>query len=249
VRSIDLDAVAAQATLRPLFAAACAHPAMKELSPNDRPREKLLVHGVRALGDNELVALVLGSGCHQRGALAVANELLTARGGLHGLVQAGCADLARVPGIGAARAAQIVAAVELGRRTLVHPPRARLQLQTPQQAAALLMPAFSGRAVEQFGVVLLDTRHRVLRTVVLTVGTLNTAGIEPRDVFREAALGGAAALVVFHNHPSGDPTPSPDDVELTRRLVAAGMLMGIDVVDHIVLGDVRYCSFKEMGQI
>jgi len=222
---------------------------MKELSPSDRPREKLLLHGARALGDNELVALVLGSGCHQRGALAVANELLATRGGVHGLVQAGCDDLSRIAGIGPARAAQIVAAVELGRRTLVQRPRARLQLQTPQQAARLLMPAFSGRAVEQFGVVLLDTRHRVLRTAVLTVGTLNSASIEPRDVFREAAIGGAAALVVFHNHPSGDPTPSADDVEVTRRLVAAGVLMGIDVVDHIILGDVRYCSFKEMGRM
>jgi DNA repair protein RadC len=222
---------------------------MKELSPSDRPREKLVVHGARALGDNELVALVLGSGCHQRGALAVANELLATRGGVHGLVQAACDDLSRIAGIGPARAAQIVAAVELGRRTLLQRPRARLQLQTPEQAARLLMPAFSGRAVEQFGVVLLDTRHRVLRTAVLTVGTLNSASIEPRDVFREAALGGAAALVVFHNHPSGDPTPSADDVEMTRRLVAAGVLMGIDVVDHIILGDVRYCSFKEMGRM
>ena len=222
---------------------------MKELSPDDRPREKLLGHGPRALGDNELVALVLGSGCHQRDALAVANDLLAARGGLHGLVQAGCDDLARVAGIGPARAAQLVAAVELGRRTLVRAPRARAQFQSPKHAAAFLMPAFGGRAVEQFGVVLLDTKHRVLRTAVLTVGTLNTASIEPRDVFREATLGGAAAIVVFHNHPSGDPTPSPDDVEMTRRLVAAGVLMGIDVVDHIVLGDVRYCSFKEMGRL
>jgi len=222
---------------------------MRELSPNDRPREKLRVHGARALGDNELVALVLGSGCHRRDALAVANDLLTARGGLHGLVQAGCEDLARVAGIGPARAAQIVAAIELGRRTLGHSPRARVQLQSPQQAARFLMPAFGGRAVEQFGVVLLDTKHRVLKTAVLTVGTLNSACVEPREVFREATLGGAAALVAFHNHPSGDPTPSPDDVEMTRRLVAAGVLMGIDVVDHIILGDVRYCSFKEMGQI
>jgi DNA repair protein RadC len=222
---------------------------MKELSPNDRPREKLQTHGPRALGDNELVALVLGSGSHQRGALAVANDLLAARGGLHGLVQAGCDDLARVAGIGPARAAQIVAAVELGRRTLVQHPRARWQLQTPQQAAAFLLPACGGRGVEQFGIVLLDTKHRVLRTAVLTVGTLNSAAVEPRDVFREAAAGGAAALVVFHNHPSGDPSPSPDDVELTRRLVAAGVLMGIDVVDHIILGDVRYCSFKEMGHL
>jgi len=222
---------------------------MKELSPDDRPREKLLTHGARALGDNELVAIVLGSGCQRCDALVVANELLAARGGLHGLVQAGCDDLARVTGIGPARAARVVAAVELGRRTLVHSPRARLQLQTPQQAAAFLMPAFGGRGVEQFGVVLLNTKHRVLRTSVLTVGTLNSASVEPRDVFREATLGGAAAVVVFHNHPSGDPSPSPDDVELTRRLVAAGLLMGIDVVDHIILGDVRYCSFKEIGQL
>jgi DNA repair protein RadC len=222
---------------------------MKELSPNDRPREKLLLHGARALGDNELLALVVGSGCHGRSALTVANDLLAARGGLHGLVQADCDDVGRVAGIGPARAAQIVAAVELGRRTLVHGPRARVQLQSPQQAAAFLMPAFGGRRVEQLGVVLLDTKHRVLRTAVLTVGTLNSASIEPRDVFREAAIGGAAALVVFHNHPSGDPSPSPDDVEMTRRLVAAGVLMGIDVVDHIILGDVRYCSFKEMGQL
>lgn len=219
---------------------------MKDLSTNDRPREKLWQHGAQALGDNELVALVLGSGCHGRGALVVANELLAARGGLHGLVQASCGDLARVIGIGRARAAQLVAALELGRRSLTGAPRARLQLKTPHQAAAFLMPAFASRAVEQFGVVLLDTKHRVIRTAIVAVGGLNTAAIEPREVFREATLGGAAAVVVFHNHPSGDPTPSPDDVELTRRLVAAGVLMGIDVVDHIILGDVRYCSLKEM---
>lgn len=222
---------------------------MKTLSPHDRPREKLLEHGPRALGDNELVALVLGSGCRERDVLSVANELLAARGGLHGLVQATCDDLARVAGIGPARAAQLVAALEIGRRTLAHGPKARLQLLEPSHAAAFLMPTFGRRNVEQFGVVLLDSKHRVLRTAILALGTLNTAGIEPREVFREATLGGAAAIVVFHNHPSGDPTPSPDDVDLTRRLVAAGMLMGIDVVDHLILGDVRYCSFKEAGQL
>ncbi len=107
------------------------------------------------------------------------------------------------------------------------------------------MPAFGSRRAEQFGVVLLDTKHRVLRTVVVAIGTLNSTVVQPRDVFREAALGAAAAIVVFHNHPSGDPSPSPDDVELTRRLMAAGTLLGIDVVDHIILGDVRYWSFKE----
>ena len=222
---------------------------MKELSPGDRPREKLARHGVAALGDNELIALVLGSGSRSGGALALANELLALRGGLHGLVRSTCDELARVAGIGSARASQIVAALELGRRTLAQAPSARVQIRSPREAASYLMPAFGSRPVEQFGVVLLDSRHRVIRTAVLAVGTLNTTVVEPRDVFHEAAVGRAAAIVVFHNHPSGDPTASPSDVDLTQRLVAAGVLMGIDVVDHIILGDVRYCSFKEMGRL
>ncbi len=207
----------------------------------------MLRHGVAAVGDNELVALVLGSGCHRIGALAAANELLKALGGLHGVARSTCDELARVAGVGPVKAARVIAAVELGRRTLAHAPAARVPLRTPHDAAAYLLPAFGSRPVEQFGVVLLDTKHRVLRATILAVGTLNATVVEPRDVFREAVLGGAAAVVVFHNHPSGDPTPSPDDAALTRRLTAAGTLMGIDLVDHIILGDTRYCSFKEMG--
>ena len=222
---------------------------MKELAPGDRPREKLMRNGVAALGDNELVALVLGSGSRRAGALALANELLAARGGLHGVCQSTCDELSRVDGVGVAKAAQLLAAVELGRRTLTRGPHARVPLRSPADAAAYLMPTFGSRPVEQFGVVLLDAKHRVLRTTLLAVGTLNATVIEPRDVYREATLGGAFAVVVFHNHPSGDPTPSADDVELTRRLLAAGVLMGIDLVDHVILGDVRYCSFKEMGAL
>jgi DNA repair protein RadC len=222
---------------------------VKDLAPGDRPREKLLRHGTAALGDNELVALILGSGRPRTGALQVANELLTARGGLHGLTRSSADELARVGGIGPAKAAQVLAALELGRRTLAHAPGARVQLRTPRDAAAYLLPAFGSRPVEQFGVVLLDAKHRVIRTTVVTIGTLNTTIVQPRDVFREAMLGAATALVAFHNHPSGDPTPSPEDQDLTRRLVAAGVVMGIDLVDHIVLGDSRYCSFKEMGKL
>ena len=222
---------------------------MKELSPDDRPREKLARLGVAALGDNELVAVVLGSGSGSTDALAIANEVLAASGGLHGLVRSTCDELAQVSGVGRAKAARVLAALELGRRTLTHAPGARIQLRSPRDAAAYLLPSFGSRPVEQFGLVLLDTKHRVLRTTVLTVGSLNTTVVQPREVFREATLGGAAAVVVFHNHPSGDPSPSPDDVELTRRLTAAGVVMGIDVVYHIILGDVRYWSFKEMGQI
>jgi DNA repair protein RadC len=222
---------------------------MKDLSPDDRPREKLLRHGAAALGDNELVALVIGSGSVRNGALAVANELLRTSGALHGLARATCDDLAQVAGIGPAKAAKLVAALELGRRTVAHAPRARVRLSTPREAASFLMPAFGSRRVEQFGVVLLDSKHRVIRTAIVAVGTLNSTVVQPRDVFREAMLGSAAAVVIFHNHPSGDPSPSPDDVELTRRLAAAGALMGIDLVDHIVLGDARYCSLKELGQL
>ncbi len=222
---------------------------MRDLAPGDRPREKLLRHGPAALGDNELVALVLGSGSRGAGALTVANGLLAARGGVHMLARSAPDDLAQVAGVGRAKAAQVLAAIELGRRTLQQAPGARVQLRSARDAAAYLIPAFSGCAKEQFGVVLLDTRLRVLRTTVLAVGTLNSSVVEPRDVFREAMLGSAAAIVAFHNHPSGDPTPSRDDVELTRRLVEAGVMLGIDVVDHLILGDVGYCSLKEIGQL
>jgi DNA repair protein RadC len=218
---------------------------MKRLSLDDRPREKLLRHGAGALGDNELIALIIGSGSRRADALEVANELLGAHGGIHGLTRTAPDAMARVSGIGRAKAAQIVAALELGRRTLVRAPAERLRLASPVAAAQYLLPLFGARATEQFGVVLLDTRHRVIRTAVLATGSGNASIVEPREVFREAALGGASAIAVFHNHPSGDPTPSADDVALTRRLAAAGVLVGIELVDHLILGEQRYYSFKE----
>jgi DNA repair protein RadC len=220
---------------------------MKDLTPGDRPREKLLTHGAAALGDNELLALVLGSGCRDRSVLAVANQVLVARGGLHGLMRSTVDDLSRAAGVGRAKAAQVLAAIELGRRTLTRRSRERPQLLAPRQTVAYLMPVFGGRGIEQFGVVLLDTKYRVIRTTLVTTGTLNTTIVEPRDVYREAAMGAASAVVVFHNHPSGDPAPSDEDVELTWRLRAAGTLMGIELLDHVILGDGRYFSFKETG--
>jgi DNA repair protein RadC len=221
---------------------------MKTVAPHDRPREKLQRLGVAALGDNELVAMVLGHGQARTGALELANALLGAFGGVHGLVRARPDDLRQVRGIGTARAAQVVAAIELGRRTLTREARERLQITSPRIAAEFLLPQYGNRPVEQFGVVLLDTKRRVLRTTVLSIGTLDSSIVHPRDVFREAALAEAGALILFHNHPSGDPSPSPDDVQLTRRFVAAGTLMGIEVVDHMILSDQRYFSFIEAGR-
>lgn len=205
--------------------------------------------GPSALGDHELVALVLGHGHGGRSASDLAAALLEAAGGLHGLARATPDELQRITGIGSARAAQVLAAVELGRRSLARAPRARTQLTSPREVAAYLMPEFGSCAVEQFGVVLLDTKHRVLKTRLLSVGSLDTSVVHPRELFRAAVLGGAAAVVLFHNHPSGDPTPSREDCELTRRLVAAGDLMGIDVLDHVILADTRYVSLRESGRL
>jgi DNA repair protein RadC len=143
----------------------------------------------------------------------------------------------------------VLAAIELGRRTLTRADRQRVQVTGPRSVAELLLPMYGNRPVEQFGVVLLDTKHRVMRTTIVTVGTLDASIVHPREIFREAAAAGAAAIVVFHNHPSGDPEPSQEDLVLTRRLVSAGVLMGIEVIDHVVLGNVRYCSMKEQGFI
>ena len=218
---------------------------MKTVAPHDRPREKLQRLGAGALGDNELVAIVLGSGRAAASVLDLANAILARAGGIDGLARARHDELTRVTGIGSARAAQVLAAVELGRRTLTRANRQRVQVTGPRAVAELLLPLYGNRPVEQFGVVLLDTKHRVMRTTVVTVGTLDASIVHPREVFREAAAAGAAAIVVFHNHPSGDPEPSTDDVELTRRLIAAGVLMGIDVLDHVILANARYCSMKE----
>ncbi len=219
---------------------------MKTVAPHDRPREKLERLGAASLGDNELVAIVLAQGHANTSALDLANLLLSRTGGVAGLVRARHHELRQVRGIGAARAAQVLAAIELGRRTLTRAGCQRLQVTSARVLAEALLPEYGSRAVEQFGVVLLDTKHRVLRTSVLSIGTLDASIVHPREIFREAAAHGAAAIVLFHNHPSGDPEPSDDDVKLTLRMIAAGVLMGIDVIDHLILADRRYCSLKEM---
>ena len=222
---------------------------MKDLAPHDRPREKLERLGAAGLGDNELLAVVLGSGARGAGALDVANRLLEQADGVHGLVRLDVGDLCQVSGVGRARAAQVLAALELGRRTLLPTVRERPRFRTPSDVAAYLLPQYGSRPVEQFGVVMLDTKHRLIRIKIVAVGSLDTTVVHPREVFREATAASAAAIVLFHNHPSGDPTPSADDLMLTSRMVSAGSVMGIDVVDHVILGDQRYHSLVESGRI
>jgi len=215
---------------------------MNDLAPEDRPREKMSRGGAHALGDNELLAVLIGHGPAGTSALAIANRLLGMAGGVHGLTRMMLDDLTGVPGVGRVVASRVLAAVELGRRTLVRRPRARDRILSAQDAAILLLPQFGAYPVERFGVLLLDSRLRVIRTQLLTTGAVDGSSAHPREVFREAVRAGATHLVAFHNHPSGDATPSAEDVEVTERLVAAGDVVGVRVVDHLILADTHYCS-------
>jgi len=210
-----------------------------------RPREKLGQTGLHALNDQELLALVLGHGVRGRGALTLAGDILVSAGGIHGLARATADQLAFETGLGPATAARLVAAIEMGRRTLQRQPEPRTKLTNARELAAYLMPLYGASHVERFGVVLVDTKYQLIRVRVIAVGSSDAVTAEPREVFRDALLGGAAAVVLFHNHPSGDPTPSPDDVSLTHRMINAGRVVGIDVIDHLIVGDARYFSMRE----
>ena len=213
----------------------------------DRPREKLARVGAEALGDNELVALVLGSGTRSRGALLVAHDVIGAADGVQGLVRIGVDELCRVPGVGLSRAARVKAAVELGRRTLFGDRDERPQMLSTSDLVEYLAPRYAGFGVERFGVMLLDQKQRVIRSEILSTGTIEASISHPRDVFRVAILAQASFVVAFHNHPSGDPSPSVPDRTATRRLHQAGEVVGIALMDHIILGHGRSFSFKAEG--
>ena len=177
--------------------------------------------------------------------MTVAQEVLELAQGVQGLLRLGLDELYKVSGVGESRAARVLAAVELGRRTLMPASPERPRILTSQSAAAYLLPRYAGFLVERFGVMLLDQKRRVIRTTILSTGSVESSLAHPRDVYRAAALASASAVVVFHNHPSGDPQPSGDDYLVTRRLHDAGQIMGIDLMDHIILGDGRYFSFSD----
>lgn len=213
----------------------------------DRPREKLARVGAEALGDNELIALVLGAGTRSRGALVVAQDVIHAAGDAPGLLRIGLDELCGVPGVGQTRAARLLAAVELGRRALFGDREERPQMLSTRDVVDYLAPRYAGVGVERFGVLLLDQKQRVIRSVILSTGTVEASVSHPRDLFRAAMLASASHVVAFHNHPSGDPAPSVHDRIVTRRLRMAGELIGIDLMDHIILGATTFYSFKAEG--
>lgn len=227
----------------PLYA-----PRILDLPKDDRPRERLLQVGARGLRDAELLAILLRVGIKGENAVRVAERVLAQLNGLPGLHRASPADLSRQKGIGKAKAAQLLAALELGRRIAISTPDARPTISSPADAANLLMYELSAADQEYLYVVLLDTRNRLMvPPLEVYHGSLNTSLIRVGEVFREAVRVNAASMIVVHNHPSGDPSPSPEDVAVTRVLIEAGKLLDVDVLDHLVIGRQRFVSLKERG--
>jgi DNA repair protein RadC len=221
-----------------------------ERPPNDRPRERLTAFGPAVLSDADLLALLIGTGTSREGVLDVAARVLATVGGLGALARLQASELAALPGLGPARAAEIVAALELGRRASRDISAERPQILNPADAAALLGPALAHLEQERSVVLLLDRRHRVLREVVIGLGGIAHAPMEPREVFAAALREpGVAAVLVAHNHPSGDPTPSPDDRAITRRLAAAAEMLGLELLDHVIVSAGGWSSLREAGEL
>ena len=194
-----------------------------------------------------MLPIILRTGVGGENALALASRLLARYNGLPGLARASFAELQAEKGLGTAKTAQLKAALELGRRMLLASPEDRFIVRSPADVAQLLIAEMAHLEQEHFRALYLDTRNRLLGSDTLYVGGLNTSHIRVCEVFREAVKRNCAALIVAHNHPSGDPTPSPEDVEVTRQLVAAGEMLGIEVLDHLIVGQQRFVSLRERG--
>jgi DNA repair protein RadC len=225
------------------------HGIIRDLPAAERPRERLAKNGAEVLANAELLAILLRTGSAKESALGLANRLLSHFGGLSGIAGATVEQLSALSGLGLAKAAQLKAAFELGKRLAVYNEDPRPAITSPAEAAGLVMEILCHEQKEHFLALLLDTRNRVIAQETISVGSLQANIVHPREVFKVAIARSAAALIVLHNHPSGDPSPSEEDRAITARLVEAGALIGIPVLDHIIIGAGRFVSLKEQGGI
>lgn len=214
---------------------------------SERPRERLLEEGPESLSDAQLLAILLRVGRQDSSAVQVAMDLLHHLDGLQGISNRSLEELCAVPGIGPAKAAQIKAAIELGKRVLSTPLTTGTKIGSSQSVFQHYYPLLRDLRHEVFKVILLDAKHAVIRDLTVSEGSLTTSLVHPREVFNEAVRESAAAVIFLHNHPSGDPRPSAEDRTLTRRLHEAGNILGIQVLDHVIIGDDRYVSFADEG--
>lgn len=220
---------------------------IKDLPLEERPRERMQELGAEKLSNTELLAIIIRTGYHEETAVRLAERIISRAGGLRFLPDLALEELQGVKGIGPAKAVQIKAALELGRRmaATLRPPG--LSLGSPREVADFLMEEMRYYRKEYFKIILLNTKNQIISVEDISVGSLNSSIVHPRELFNLPVKKSAASVILIHNHPSGDPSPSREDLEVTKRLVEAGKILGITVLDHIIVGEGKYASFKEQG--
>ena len=223
---------------------------IKELPVDERPREKLVKYGVKSLSNSELLAILLRSGTKEMSVIDLSHKLLSLdKEGISFLVNSSIEELSQIRGIGIVKASQIIAAIELGRRIATKPKTRRLNITNPDEVANLFMEEMRYYKKEFFKVLLLNTKNEIIMIEEVSIGNLNSAIVHPREVFTLAIKKSASSVILIHNHPSGNPQPSREDVALTKKLVDAGKILGIEVFDHLIIGDGCYLSLKGEGII
>jgi len=220
---------------------------IRDLPRPERPRERLQKFGPEALSAQELLALVIGRGIPKKSVMSIAQELLAKFGNVKAISQASIEELSQIKGIGLAKAAQIKASFELGRREELEPELKNFDIKDPEAVVKAIRASIKDKAKEHFKLILLNPRNKIVGISTISIGTLNASLVHPREVFKDAIMHNAASVVLAHNHPSGDPEPSEDDLKITKKLVDSGKILGIEVIDHIVIGKNNYYSFKAKG--
>jgi DNA repair protein RadC len=220
---------------------------MREVPNEERPRERMLQYGSQALSNAELLAILLRTGTYSESAVTLAQRILSKCGDLRSLVDMSKDQLTQIKGIGNAKALQIQASIELGRRLARSTHNEAVTIRSPESVANLMREELRYLQKEHFVCLFLNTKNHVIGQETLSMGSLNASIVHPREVFRAAIKRSSASIICVHNHPSGDPAPSPEDIQLTHRLAEAGAIIGIEVLDHIIIGDYKFVSLKEQG--
>lgn len=222
---------------------------LRDLPHEERPRERMMHYGAESLSQAELLAILLRTGTRRESAIHIAQQMLGKIGGLRGLVDLSIEELTEINGIGPAKAVQLKAGIELGRRLANSRFTMPVIIRSPQDAAEILTEQLRYLQKEHFVCLFLNTKNHVIGQETLSMGSLNASIVHPREVFRAAIKCSSASIICAHNHPSGDPTPSPEDISLTSRLLKAGEIVGIEVLDHLIIGDNGFVSLKEKGHM
>jgi DNA repair protein RadC len=222
---------------------------IKDVPKEDRPRERLLNLGASHISNQELLAILLGSGTKSESVMTLANRVLMHFEGLKLLKDATIEELTAIKGIGSAKGVLILSALELGKRLSQYKPNDRYVIRSPEDGADYIMEEMRNLNQEHFVVIFLNTKNQIIHRQTIFIGSLNASIVHPREVFREAVKRSAASIIVAHNHPSGDPAPSQEDIHVTKRLAESGKMIGIELLDHLIIGDRKFVSLKEKGYL